>query len=117
MASGSTGYGDRVPGDLDQLISRLRSFAAARQWEPFHTPRNLLMAMTGEVGELVAELQWLTDAEADPPVWDADLRARVSDELADVLLYLLRFADVCGIDPAAAAHAKIDRNELRFPAG
>ncbi len=105
-----------MPGDLDELVHRLRAFAAARHWEPFHTPRNLLMALTGEVGELVTELQWLTDAEADPQEWDADLRFRVSDELADVLLYLLRFADVCGIDPAAAAHAKIDRNELRFPA-
>lgn len=105
-----------MSGDLDELVGRLRSFAAARSWEPFHTPRNLLMALTGEVGELVAELQWLTDAEADPTAWDADLRFRVSDELADVLLYLLRFADVCGIDPVAAAHAKIDRNELRFPA-
>lgn len=97
-------------------MSRLRAFAAVRRWEPFHTPRNLLMALTGEVGELVAELQWLTDAEADPGAWDDPLRSRVSDELADVLLYLLRFADVCGIDPAAAAHAKIDRNEARFPA-
>ena len=55
-------------------------------------------------------------AEADPAVWDDGLRFRVTDELADVLLYLLRFADVCGIDPVAAAHAKIDRNEVRFPA-
>lgn len=105
-----------MSGDLDELTARLRSFAAARSWEPFHTPRNLLMALTGEVGELVTELQWLTDTEAEPQAWDPDLRFRVSDELADVLLYLLRFADVCGIDPAAAAHAKIDRNELRFPA-
>ncbi|SHJ98720.1 NTP pyrophosphatase, house-cleaning of non-canonical NTPs [Pseudonocardia thermophila] len=101
---------------FDDLIPRLREFAAARDWEPYHTPRNLLMALTGEVGELVAELQWRTDAEADPAVWDDGLRFRVTDELADVLLYLLRFADVCGIDPVAAAHAKIDRNEVRFPA-
>ena len=63
----------------------------------------------------MAELQWLTDAEADRRSGTRTC-VRVSDELADVLLYLLRFADVCGIDPAAAAHAKIDRNELRFPA-
>jgi NTP pyrophosphatase (non-canonical NTP hydrolase) len=101
--------------DLDALAERLRSFADARDWQRFHTPKNLLMALTGEVGELTSELQWLSDAEADPGAWDDALRERVTDEVADVMIYLVRFADVCGIDLAAAAHAKIARNEERFP--
>jgi dCTP diphosphatase len=101
--------------DLAELSTRLRAFAAARDWERFHTPKNLLLALAGEVGELAAELQWLSDQEADPSVWDEGLRARVTDEVADVMIYLARFADVCGINPVAAAHDKIHRNENRFP--
>jgi NTP pyrophosphatase (non-canonical NTP hydrolase) len=101
--------------NLDDLAARLRAFAAVRGWEQFHTPKNLLMALSAEVGELSAELQWLSEAEADPGSWDAELRERVTDELADVLIYLVRFADVCGIDPIAAGYSKINRNEERFP--
>lgn len=101
--------------DLDALAERLRSFADARDWQRFHTPKNLLMALTGEVGELTSELQWLTDAQADPDAWDDALRERVMDEVADVMIYLVRFADVCAIDLTAAARAKIARNETRFP--
>lgn len=101
--------------DVAELSTRLRAFAAARDWERFHTPKNLLLALAGEVGELAAELQWLSEPEADPSVWDAALRTRVTDEVADVMIYLVRFADVCGINPVAAAHDKIHRNENRFP--
>jgi dCTP diphosphatase len=101
--------------DLAELSTRLRAFAAARDWERFHTPKNLLLALAGEVGELAAELQWLSEQEADPSVWDAGLRTRVTDEVADVMIYLVRFADVCGINAVAAAHDKIHRNENRFP--
>ncbi len=101
--------------DLTDLATRLRAFAAARDWERFHTPKNLVMALAGEVGELAAELQWLSEPEADPRAWDAGLRERVSDEIADVMIYLIRFADVCGIDPLTAANEKIIRNESRFP--
>lgn len=100
--------------DADDLARRLRSFAAARDWERHHTPRNLLLALSGEVGELCAELQWLPDA-VTPESWEPELRQRVTDEVADVLIYLVRFADVCGIDPVAAAGRKIERNEARFP--
>jgi dCTP diphosphatase len=101
--------------DVAELATRLRTFAAARGWEQLHTPKNLLMALAGEVGELAAELQWLSDGEADPSAWDAGLRERVNDEVADVMIYLVRFADVCKIDPLAAANKKIERNEKRFP--
>ncbi|MCX6462279.1 MAG: nucleotide pyrophosphohydrolase [Pseudonocardiales bacterium] len=100
--------------DLDELAARLRAFAAARDWERHHTPRNLALALSGEVGELCAELQWLGESDV-PAGWDADRRRRVADEVADVLIYLVRFADVCGIDPVSAAREKIERNEARFP--
>jgi NTP pyrophosphatase (non-canonical NTP hydrolase) len=103
--------------DLDDLAGALADFAAAREWEQFHTPKNLSMALAGEAGELLAELQWLPEAEiADRLATDPELRFRVADEVADVLLYTVRFAAVCGIDPLAAAYAKIDRNQTRYPA-
>jgi NTP pyrophosphatase (non-canonical NTP hydrolase) len=105
----------RVTGnELPDLVRQLRAFAAARDWERHHTPKNLLLALSGEVGELCAELQWLP-ADLAPANWDPELRRRVTDEVADVLIYLVRFADVCGIDPVAAAEQKIERNAARFP--
>ena len=101
---------------LADLATRLHTFATARGWEHLHTPKNLLMALTGEVGELAAELQWLSESEADPSSWDAALRERVTDEIADVMIYLVRFSDVCGVDPLVAASEKITHNETRFPA-
>ncbi|MEU6641370.1 nucleotide pyrophosphohydrolase [Saccharomonospora sp. NPDC046836] len=101
---------------LDDLAQRLRDFADARDWQPYHTPKNLVMALSGEVGELTALFQWLTPEESAAALADPELKANVLDELADVLLYLTRLADVLGIDLLEAANAKIDRNELRFPA-
>ncbi|MGW7533690.1 nucleotide pyrophosphohydrolase [Amycolatopsis sp. NPDC054798] len=100
---------------LDDLTQRLRDFAAARDWEPFHTPKNLTMALSGEVGELISLFQWLTPEEAAN--WRADpaQEFNVQDEIADVMLYLVRLADVLGIDLLEAANAKVDRNEKRFP--
>ncbi|GHF58959.1 nucleotide pyrophosphohydrolase [Amycolatopsis bartoniae] len=106
-----------MPVTLDDLVQRLRDFAAARDWEQFHTPKNLVMALSGEVGELTALFQWLTPEESARALEDPALSAEVHDELADVTLYLLRLADVLGVDLLTAAAAKIDRNEQRFPAG
>ncbi|RJQ90613.1 nucleotide pyrophosphohydrolase [Amycolatopsis panacis] len=100
---------------LDDLTQRLRDFAAARDWEPFHTPKNLTMALSGEVGELIALFQWLTPEESAAWRTDPAREFNVEDEIADVTLYLLRLADVLGIDLIAAANAKVDRNEKRFP--
>jgi dCTP diphosphatase len=102
--------------DLNGLSARLADFAAARDWKRFHTPKNLAMALAGETGELLAELQWLSDAEIADKLADPTGRERIADEIADVLLYAIQFADACGIDPAAAGHSKITRNETRFPA-
>lgn len=100
---------------LDKLTERLRGFAAARAWEPFHTPKNLVMALSGEVGELISLFQWLTPEETETWRADPDLEANVLDEIADVTLYLVQLADSLGVDLLAAANAKMDRNELRFP--
>ncbi|MEV0649202.1 nucleotide pyrophosphohydrolase [Phytomonospora sp. NPDC050363] len=98
---------------LDWLTEDLRAFAAARGWEKFHRPKNLAMALSGEVGELVAELQWLTPEECEN-LTDAK-REAVAAEMADVLMYLTRLADVLGVDLEAATRAKMARNAGRFP--
>lgn len=103
--------------DLDDLARRLDRFADARDWTQFHTPKNLAMALAGEVGELVAELQWLTPEEAERVMADdPDAAARIRAELGDVTNYLVRLATVLGVDLIAAAHAKIDANDRRYPA-
>lgn len=101
--------------ELDDLTEQLRAFTAARDWDQFHTPKNLAMALAGEVGELAAEFQWLTPEEADGVRDPGPLRQRVADEMADVMIYLVRLSDVAGIDLVAAALEKLERNERRFP--
>jgi NTP pyrophosphatase (non-canonical NTP hydrolase) len=96
------------------LTERLRQFAAERDWDRYHTPKNLAMALTGEAGELAAEYQWLTE-EASRNL-DPERLERVRQEAGDVLLYLARLADRAGFDLVAAAHAKIDLNAQRYPA-
>jgi NTP pyrophosphatase (non-canonical NTP hydrolase) len=100
---------------LDELTGRLRSFAAARDWEQFHTPKNLVMALSAEVGDLTELFQWLTPEQSAQAMSEPDLAAKINDELADVLLYLTQLAAVLGVDLLTAAHAKMDRNEHRFP--
>jgi NTP pyrophosphatase (non-canonical NTP hydrolase) len=103
-----------VTTELEDLAVRLREFARVRDWEQFHTPKNLAMALAGEVGELVAEFQWLTADESRSP--DPDALARMRTEMGDVLLYLVRLADVLGVDLVAAARDKLDDNERRYDA-
>jgi dCTP diphosphatase len=101
---------------ITALQAALRTFAAAREWEQFHTPKNLTMALAGEVGELLEIFQWLTP-EASGKVMDSARADDVRDELADVFIYLARLADVLEVDLAAVAAAKMDRNAGRFPEG
>jgi NTP pyrophosphatase (non-canonical NTP hydrolase) len=101
---------------LDELAVLLREFAAARDWEQFHTPKNLAMALAGEVGELLAELQWLTPDEAARVMADPEAAARMRSELADVTIYLVRLASVLGVDLFEAAQAKLAEAEGRYPA-
>lgn len=97
-------------GDLIDLIHR---FAADRQWQQFHTPKNLAMALCGEAGELAAELQWLTPEESAS--LGEEQREAVRLEAADVAIYLLRLCDVLDIDLAQAVRDKVAVNESRFP--
>jgi NTP pyrophosphatase (non-canonical NTP hydrolase) len=101
----------RDPADLHELTARLRRFAEVRSWEHLHTAKNLTTAVAAEAGELAAVLQWSTPEEDLAP-----LREELEDEIADVLIYVLRLCDVIGVEPLAAVGAKMDRNELRFPA-
>ncbi|MFF4086250.1 nucleotide pyrophosphohydrolase [Streptomyces nigra] len=104
------------PLDVAGLQRRLAEFAAARAWQPYHTPKNLASALSVEASELLEIFQWLTPQESARVMDDDGTAARVRDEVADVLAYLLQFCEVLGIDPLAALDAKIDRNERRFPA-
>jgi dCTP diphosphatase len=99
---------------LKALQQRVAAFAAAREWEPFHSPKNLAMALSVEAAELVEEFQWLTEEQSR--ALDADRRERVRLELADVFIYLLRIADTLGVDLVAAANDKIVLNEKKYPA-
>lgn len=100
--------------DLTDLRDRLRTFATEREWDQFHSPKNLAMALIAEAAEIVEHFQWLTDRQStNLPL---DKRALVADELADVLVYLVRIADKLDIDLLAAAGDKMRRNELKYPA-
>ena len=99
---------------LRALQERLAVFAAERDWEKFHSPKNLAMALSVEAAELVEEFQWLTEQQSQS--LDAERRERVRFELADVFIYLLRISDRLGIDLLAAADAKIVLNERKYPA-
>ncbi|MET9497082.1 nucleotide pyrophosphohydrolase [Streptomyces sp. NPDC006552] len=107
---------DKRPLDVATLQTRLARFAAARNWEPFHTPKNLAVALSVEAAELVEIFQWLTPEQSERVMDDPGSAHRVEDEVADVLAYLLQLCEVLGIDALAALAAKIDRNESRFPA-
>lgn len=99
---------------LDALRLRLRRFAAERDWDRFHSPKNLAMALIVEAAELVEHFQWLDAAESES--LPADKLAQVRLELADVLIYLVRIADRLDVDLAAAAREKIALNAERYPA-
>ncbi len=100
--------------DLSSLRDALRQFAEARDWRPYHTPKNLAMAMIVEAAELVEHFQWATPEEsmALPP----DKLLEVREEVADTLIYLVELADVLGIDLIAAARDKIAKNAIKYPA-
>ncbi len=102
--------------NLTPLVEEIRAFAQERDWERFHTPKNLAMALAGEVGELVAELQWLEREELDEALAPGtELHGRLTGEVADVFIYLLRLADTSGIDLVAAARDKLRVNASRYP--
>jgi len=106
---------DADPNSLGDLIALVRGFADDRDWNQFHTPRNLILALAGEVGELAATLQWVSDSEVSEWLKSPENRSQFEAELADVFSYLLRLADQTDVNLGEALRAKILVNELRYP--
>lgn len=100
--------------DLGELRARVRAFVAERDWDRFHSPKNLAMALSVESSELVELFQWLTEEESAAP--DPERRRRVAEELADVLWFLVRLADKLDIDLLEAAERKLAANAAKYPA-
>ena len=100
--------------DTAALEAALQKFADQRDWDRFHTPRNLILALTGEVGELAEIFQWLSDAQAEQ-IMQTDKAEHVRQEVSDVLLYLMRLVMVLGIDINAAVTSKMALNAIKYP--
>lgn len=103
------------PPGLDELTRRLLAFRDARDWRRFHSLRNLIVSLGLEAVELLELTQWKGDEEVERAAGEPEWRARLAEECADVLLYLLLVAERAGIDLAAAAADKIERNEEKYP--
>jgi dCTP diphosphatase len=101
--------------DVSGLEAALQQFSAERGWDKFHSPKNLAMALTGEVGELVEIFQWLTEDESRTAAQDSRTAQAVKEELADVLLYVVRLASVLKVDLDDAAADKLKSNTKKYP--
>jgi len=99
---------------MEDLIIKLREFAEERDWNQFHSPKNLAMALSVEVAEIVEHFQWLTEEQSCKI--SSEMLVRIKDEIGDVLIYLIRLADKLGIDPIKAAAEKIEKNKSKYPA-
>jgi len=102
-----------MPNSLHSLRDAIRAFAQAREWQQFHTPKNLVMAMSVEAAELVEHFQWLTPEQSQQ--LDPAAKEAVAQEIGDVLIYLTRLADVLDIDPLQAAFDKMEINAAKYP--
>ena len=102
--------------EFEYLLERLTEFARDRDWDQFHSVRNLILALVGEAGELAAEVQWVSDAEMESYLTDPSQRSAIASEMADILNYLVRLADKLNLDLVEEAIKKIDLNEDRYPA-
>ena len=96
---------------LEQITEQLRKFANERDWNQFHSAKNLILALVGEVGELASEVQWLTPHEIESRMGDK----AIADEIADIALYLFRLSDVLGIDLSEAISRKLAENAEKYP--
>jgi NTP pyrophosphatase (non-canonical NTP hydrolase) len=102
--------------EVKALDAALQRFTRARHWEQYHSPKNLAMALTGEVGELVEIFQWLTEEQSRSVAQNPETAEAVRDELADVLIYLVELASALGVDLNEAVNAKLVKNALKYPA-
>lgn len=100
--------------EIEALKAEIRAFADARDWEQFHTPKNLSMAVAGEAGELVSEFQWLTAKESERSELSAEKLSDIELEIADVAIYLFRLCDVLNVDLPTSIRRKLSINESRF---
>ena len=100
--------------EIEELKAEIKNFAVARDWEQFHTPKNLAMAISGEAGELAAEFQWLTADQSALSALSKEQLEAISLEIADVQIYLLRLADVLKVDVSDVVRRKLAINESRF---
>ncbi|KAF3631437.1 dCTP pyrophosphatase 1 [Capsicum baccatum] len=100
---------------IEELQKKMADFAKERDWDQFHTPRNLLLALVGEVGELSEIFQWKGEVPRGLPDWEEKEKQHLGEELSDVLLYLVRLSDICGIDLGNAALRKLELNAIKYP--
>ncbi len=100
---------------LDKMLADIRAFVAEREWESFHDPKNLAMAVASEAGELLSELRWVKGEEADAHCREPEARQRVADEVADVAITLLMLADRIELDLPAEVHRKLLKNREKYP--
>jgi len=101
--------------NVDGAAQALRQFTEERDWHKFHSPKNLVMALSGEVGELTEIFQWMSEADSLSAATSPKTSQAVRDELADVALYLVRLADVLGVDLNAAVSSKLASNAAKYP--
>jgi len=101
--------------DLNGIRSKLADFANERDWDQFHTPRNLVLALVGEVGELAEIFQWKGEVRPSVPELSLEEKQHLAEELADVGLYLIRLSDRCGIDLGEVMLSKIAKNAHKYP--
>ncbi|HJL03891.1 MAG TPA: nucleotide pyrophosphohydrolase [Polyangiaceae bacterium LLY-WYZ-15_(1-7)] len=99
----------------EAMLEDIRAFVREREWEPFHDPKNLAMAVASEAGELLSELRWVPGDEADAHCRDPAHREAIADEIADVAATLFMLADRIGLDLPAAVHAKMEKNRAKYP--
>lgn len=99
-----------------RVLADVRAFVAEREWEPFHDPKNLAMAVASEAGELLSELRWIEGSKADAHCRDPQHRQAVIDEIADVAITLTMLADRVGVDLPEAMHEKLVKNREKYPA-
>ncbi|KAF9688332.1 hypothetical protein SADUNF_Sadunf02G0186500 [Salix dunnii] len=107
--------GVEVGVTLEDLEKKMAGFAKERDWDQFHSPRNLLLALVGEVGELSEIFQWRGEVARGLPDWKDEEKEHLGEELSDVLLYLVRLSDVCGVDLGKAAMRKLEVNAINYP--
>ena len=98
---------------MHELIKKIKQFSQERDWDQYHSPKNLVMALSVEVAELVEHFQWLTQEESRN--LPDDKLDQVRDEIGDILIYLANLSEKLGIDPVQAAHDKIEKNQIKYP--